>query len=172
MLTAYDYSSALHLEKAGIDIALIGDSLGMTVMRHRDTLKVNMNHMIYHSEIVSRTCKNAFIVGDLPFGSFESSPKLAVENSIRLVKEGGVEAVKIEVSYYEWLQNKKNEYWTKNKVHTKLSNKMVKTFDEVYILSKTMNCDLRTASYIHALRRLEKNYLRRGILKRVGSHTL
>ncbi|VVU95278.1 Glutamate/Leucine/Phenylalanine/Valine dehydrogenase [seawater metagenome] len=75
-----------------------------------------------------------------------------------LANSGGVE-----VSYYEWLQNKSDEYWSKDKVQVKLENKMMKTFDEVYILAKTMNCDLRTASYIHALRRLEKNYLRRGI---------
>jgi glutamate dehydrogenase (NAD(P)+) len=75
-----------------------------------------------------------------------------------LANSGGVE-----VSYYEWLQNKSDEYWTNEIVQNKLENKMKKTFNEVYNLAQNTNCDLRMASYIQALKRIEDNYLRRGI---------
>ncbi|VVU95279.1 Ketopantoate hydroxymethyltransferase [seawater metagenome] len=96
MLTAYDFTSAYYINNSHIDIALVGDSLGMTIQGHSDTLKVTMDNMIYHSEIVSRTCQNPLIITDLPAGSYEESKKDAVNNSFDLIKKGGVDAVKIE----------------------------------------------------------------------------
>ena len=96
MVTSYDYSSARLLDNAGIDMILIGDSLGMVVLGYEDTLSVTMEDMIHHSRAVSRGAKNAFIVADLPFMSYQASVEDAVKNSGRLLKEGRVNAVKLE----------------------------------------------------------------------------
>lgn len=96
MVTAYDYCSAKEVDRAGIDISLIGDSLGMVMLGNKSTTSVTMDEMIHHCKTVVRGTNRAFIVGDMPFGSFETSPREAVHNAIRLLKEGGVEAIKLE----------------------------------------------------------------------------
>ena len=95
-LTAYDYLMAEMLDQAGIDIILVGDSLGMVVAGHSNTLPVSMDQMIYHTGIVSRAVKRALLVGDMPFLSYQTSLEQGIENAGRFLKEAGAEAVKIE----------------------------------------------------------------------------
>lgn len=94
-LTAYDYSFAVHLDDAGIDIILVGDSLGMVLHGEDTTLKVTMADMIYHTRIVKNGCKHSFLITDMPFMSY-SSPAKALGNAARLIAEGGAEMVKLE----------------------------------------------------------------------------
>ena len=96
MITAYDYPFGLLADEAGIDIVLVGDSLGMVVMGLEGTVEVNMDHMIHHIRAVTRGCKNPFIVGDMPFMSYNTSIREAIVNAGRLLKEGGCESVKLE----------------------------------------------------------------------------
>ncbi|KAJ5226067.1 3-methyl-2-oxobutanoate hydroxymethyltransferase PanB [Penicillium chermesinum] len=96
MLTAHDFPSAHAAEIAGIEIVLVGDSLGMVAMGLEDTTEMVLDEMILHCRSVSRGAKSAFIVGDLPMGSFEISPEQAVGSALRLMKEGRVHGVKIE----------------------------------------------------------------------------
>lgn len=95
-LTAYDYPTAVLLDQAGIDGILVGDSLGMVVQGHPNTLPVTLDEVIYHTRMVARGLNRAFLVGDMPFGSFQCDENKAMENALRLVKEGGCEAVKFE----------------------------------------------------------------------------
>ena len=95
-LTAYDYLMAGMLDVAGIDIILVGDSLGMVVAGHPTTLPVSMDQMLYHTNIVSRAVKNALVVGDMPFMSYQASIQQGIENAGRFLQEAGAEAVKIE----------------------------------------------------------------------------
>ncbi len=96
MLTAYDYPTALLVDRCGIDMILVGDSLAMVVLGLKDTLPVTMNEMIYHCQAVTRAVKRAVVIGDMPFMSYQISPEQAVENAGRLMKEAGVKAVKLE----------------------------------------------------------------------------
>ena len=96
MLTAYDASFARLLDRAGTDILLVGDSLGMVVQGHDTTLPVTMDQMVYHCAAVKRGVTRAHLVGDLPFGSYQGSADEAVKNAVRLAAEGGAEAVKLE----------------------------------------------------------------------------
>lgn len=96
MLTAYDYTTAKLLDESGIDSILVGDSLGMVVLGYDDTLSVTMEDMIHHSAAVARGAKNALIVTDMPFMSYQTSVYDAVVNAGRLVKEGQAQAVKLE----------------------------------------------------------------------------
>ncbi len=96
MLTAYDYSTAGMVDAAGIDMILVGDSLGMVVLGYENTLPVTMDEMIHHSKTVTRATKNAMVVGDMPFLSYHISPREAVRNAGRFLKEAGVHAVKLE----------------------------------------------------------------------------
>jgi 3-methyl-2-oxobutanoate hydroxymethyltransferase len=96
MLTAYDASFARLFDRSGIDALLVGDSLGMVVQGHDSTLPVTMDQMVYHCAAVSRATERAHLVGDMPFGSYQAGADEAVKNAIRLVAEGGVEAVKLE----------------------------------------------------------------------------
>lgn len=96
MLTCYDYSTASLFDKAGINTLLIGDSLGMTVLGYEDTLSVTMEDMIHHSAAVARGAKNALIVCDMPFMSYQVSIEDAVVNAGRLIKEGRANMVKLE----------------------------------------------------------------------------
>ena len=95
-LTAYDYPWALLIDKAGIDIILVGDSLGMVVLGYEDTVAVTMDEMLHHTRAVSRAVKHSLVVGDMPFGSYNSSLEKAVENATRFIKEGGADSVKLE----------------------------------------------------------------------------
>ena len=96
MLTAYDYSTAKLIDEAGINSILVGDSLGNVVLGYENTLSVTMEDMIHHSAAVARGVKNALIVTDLPFMSYQTSVYDAVKNAGRLIKEGHANAVKLE----------------------------------------------------------------------------
>ncbi len=96
MLTAYDYPWALLADQSGIDILLVGDSLGMVVLGYQDTVSVTMDEMIHHVKIVSRVAKRALVIGDMPFGSYNVSKEKAVENANRFMKEGRADCVKLE----------------------------------------------------------------------------
>lgn len=96
MLTAYDYPTALAVDKAGIDSILVGDSLGMVVLGYENTLPVTMEDMLHHCKAVSRGAKFSLLVGDMPFMSYQSSTNKAVENAGRFLQEAGMDAVKLE----------------------------------------------------------------------------
>lgn len=96
VLTAYDYPFASFLDKAGIDIILVGDSLGNVVQGKDNTLPVTMDEMIYHTAMVSRACSYSMVIGDMPFMSYHGSIDKAVENAGRFLKEAGATAVKLE----------------------------------------------------------------------------
>lgn len=96
MLTAYDYSTAKLIDEAGIDAILVGDSLGMVCLGYPDTLSVTMEDMIHHTKAVTRGVKEAFVVADMPFMSYQTSVYDAVVNAGRLIKEGHAHAVKLE----------------------------------------------------------------------------
>jgi len=96
MLTAYDYPLGLMAAEAGVDIVLVGDSLGMVVMGLGGTVEVTMEDMIHHIKAVVRGCKGPHIVGDMPFMSYNTSIREAIINAGRLMKEGGCESVKLE----------------------------------------------------------------------------
>lgn len=96
MITAYDYPFALIADEAGIDAVLVGDSLAMVVQGLENTLPVTMEEMIYHTKMVSRAAKNAMVIGDMPFMSYQASVEDAVRNGGRFLKEAGASAVKIE----------------------------------------------------------------------------
>lgn len=96
VLTAYDYPWALLVDRAGIDIVLVGDSLGMVVLGYPDTVSVSMDEMLHHLKAVTRAVKRALVVVDMPFGSYNVSIEKAIENANRLMKEGRADAVKLE----------------------------------------------------------------------------
>lgn len=96
MLTAYDYSTAKLVDQAGIDGILVGDSLGNVMLGYEDTLSVTVEDMIHHGAAVARGVKNALVVIDMPFLSYQTSVYDAVKNAGRLVKEGHAGAVKLE----------------------------------------------------------------------------
>jgi 3-methyl-2-oxobutanoate hydroxymethyltransferase len=100
MLTAYDYLVARYLDEVGIDIILVGDSLGNVVQGHETTLSVTVEDMIYHAKAVKRAVRNALIVVDMPFMSYQTSVDDAVRNCGRVMKEVGVGAVKLEGGSY------------------------------------------------------------------------
>lgn len=95
-LTAYDYPWARAADTAGIDIVLVGDSLGMVVLGHPDTVSVTMEEMIHHTKAVVRGVANALVITDMPFGSYNSSIPAAINNATRILKEGRADAVKLE----------------------------------------------------------------------------
>jgi 3-methyl-2-oxobutanoate hydroxymethyltransferase len=96
MLTAYDYQTALLEDRSGVDVVLVGDSLGMVVLGYENTLPVTLEEIIHHLKPVARARARAFLVGDLPFMTYQASVEDAVRNAGRLLKEGGAEAVKLE----------------------------------------------------------------------------
>jgi len=96
MLTAYDFTFARIADRAGVDMLLVGDSLGMVVQGNENTLGVTMDDMVYHTRMVARGRKRALVVGDMPFLSYQVSVAEAVRNAGRLIKEGGAECVKLE----------------------------------------------------------------------------
>ena len=96
MLTAYDYSMAAMVDEAGIDMILVGDSLGMVYLGYENTLAVTMDDMIHHTKAVVRGSKQAMVVGDMPFLSYHVSVKEAVRNAGRFVQEAGAQAIKLE----------------------------------------------------------------------------
>jgi 3-methyl-2-oxobutanoate hydroxymethyltransferase len=96
MLTAYDYPVARALDRAGIDSILVGDSLGMVALGYENTLPLTMDAMIHHCKAVARGASRPLLIGDMPFLSYQTSPVDAVRNAGRFLKEGGMEAVKLE----------------------------------------------------------------------------
>ena len=95
-MTAYDYITAQLAEEAGMDMLLVGDSLGMAVYGYSGTVPVTMEQCIYHTEAVRRAASDTFIIGDMPFGSYQASVPEACRNAIRFHKEAGVDCVKLE----------------------------------------------------------------------------
>ena len=96
MLTAYDYTMAKIVDTAGIDVILVGDSASNVMAGHETTLPITLDQMIYHASSVVRAVERALVVVDLPFGSYQSDPKEALRSSIRIMKESGGHAVKLE----------------------------------------------------------------------------
>jgi 3-methyl-2-oxobutanoate hydroxymethyltransferase len=96
MLTAYDYLSARILDESGIPILLVGDSLGMVMLGHPTTLPVTMDDMLHHAKAVSRGARQALLVGDMPFMSYQASVEHAITNAGRFIQEAGMHAVKLE----------------------------------------------------------------------------
>ena len=96
MMTAYDYPGAHMVDQAGIDTILVGDSLGMVVLGYTSTVPVTMDEMIHHTKAVMRGTTWAFVIGDMPFMSYQASIEDAVRNAGRFIKEGGCDAVKLE----------------------------------------------------------------------------
>ncbi len=96
MLTAYDYPMAHLIDEAGIDSILVGDSLGMVVLGYESTVPVTMDEMIHHAKAVRRGTKYAFLVGDMPFMSYQVSKEDAIRNAGRFMKEAGCDAIKLE----------------------------------------------------------------------------
>jgi 3-methyl-2-oxobutanoate hydroxymethyltransferase len=96
MLTAYDYPAACIAEEAGVDMILVGDSLGMVVLGYDDTIKVTLDDMLHHSKAVARGSERALVVTDLPFMTYQTSVEDAMRNAGRLLQEGGAQAVKLE----------------------------------------------------------------------------
>jgi 3-methyl-2-oxobutanoate hydroxymethyltransferase len=96
MIATYDYLTARMADEAGIDMILVGDSLASVVLGYRDTLAVTMDEMIHHTKAVARAAKNALVVGDMPFMSYQASAEDAIRNSGRFLKEAHAQAVKVE----------------------------------------------------------------------------
>jgi len=96
MLTAYDFPSAVHVDVANIDVLLVGDSVGMVELGLDTTLPVTMDDMIHHCKAVSRGCRRPLLVGDMPFGVYEVDPRQAFASAARILKEGGMDCVKME----------------------------------------------------------------------------
>ena len=95
-LTAYDYATARLVDEAAIDVILVGDSLAQTMLGYENTLSVTVDEMLHHTKAVRRGVKHAFLIADMPFGSFHVTADEALRNAARFVKEGGAEAVKME----------------------------------------------------------------------------
>ncbi|MFL2941392.1 MAG: 3-methyl-2-oxobutanoate hydroxymethyltransferase [Candidatus Poseidoniales archaeon] len=96
MLTSYDYTLARIVDEAGIDVILVGDSASNVIAGHETTLPITLDNMIYHASSVVRAVKRSLVVVDLPFGSYQGDSKRALESSIRIMKESGAHAVKLE----------------------------------------------------------------------------
>lgn len=95
-LTAYDYPTARLLDEAGVDVILVGDSLGMVVLGHENTLSVTIDEMLHHTRAVRRGARRALVVADMPYGSYHTDTSESLRNAVRFVKEAGAEAVKVE----------------------------------------------------------------------------
>jgi len=96
MLTAYDYSMARILDDAGVEVLLVGDSASNVMAGHETTLPITLDQMIYHAQSVIRAVKRAFVIVDLPFGTYQGNSRKALESAIRIMKESGAHGVKIE----------------------------------------------------------------------------
>jgi len=95
-LTAYDFPTALILDEAGVDLILVGDSLGMVVLGYKNTIPVTMDEMIHHTKAVTRAVRRALVIGDMPYFSFHQTEELTIANASRFLKEAGAKGIKIE----------------------------------------------------------------------------
>jgi len=95
-LTAYDYPTARLLDEAGVEVLLVGDSLGMVMLGHETTLPVTVDEMLHHTRAVRKGTRRALVVADMPFGTYQGDVNEALKNAVRFVKEAGAEAVKVE----------------------------------------------------------------------------
>src|SRR5580658_6368473 len=95
-LTAYDYATARLLDEAGVDVLLVGDSVGMVVLGYESTLPVSIEEMLHHTRAVRRGTRRALVVADMPYGSYHSDMAESLRNAVRFVKQAGAEAVKVE----------------------------------------------------------------------------
>ena len=95
-MTAHDYPTGMLVERAGFDICLVGDSLAMVALGYETTNQITFDEMLHHSRAVARSSKTAFLVGDMPFGTYEVGQEHAVRNAIRYLREGNVEGIKME----------------------------------------------------------------------------
>jgi 3-methyl-2-oxobutanoate hydroxymethyltransferase len=96
MITAYDCPSAKYAEEAGVDMILVGDSLGMVVLGYDSTVQVTVDDMIHHAKAVRRGAKDTFMVVDMPFGSYHGDPNEALKTAVRMIQESGADALKVE----------------------------------------------------------------------------
>jgi 3-methyl-2-oxobutanoate hydroxymethyltransferase len=96
MTTCYDYSMGALVERAGIDVVLVGDSLGMTMLGYKTTLPVTMEDMLRHTAAVTRSCRTPFVIGDMPYMSYQPSVELAVTNAGRFMAQGACDGIKLE----------------------------------------------------------------------------
>lgn len=96
MLTAYDFTTAKMVDAGGVDSILVGDSAANVMAGHETTLPITLEQMIYHTQCVVRGVDRALVVADLPFGSYQSNPEKALDSAVRMMKEGGAHAIKIE----------------------------------------------------------------------------
>lgn len=96
MVTAYDYPTAVLVDEAGLDVILVGDSLGMVVLGYETTVPVTLDEIVHHCRAVARGATRPFLLGDMPFGSYEVTPAEAVRNAVRIMKEGNMDGVKLE----------------------------------------------------------------------------
>jgi 3-methyl-2-oxobutanoate hydroxymethyltransferase len=103
-LTAYDYPTARILDECGVDILLVGDSLGMAVLGYENTLPVTMEEMLHHTRAVTRARKRAMVIGDMPYLSFHLSLEDTIKNAARFIKEGGADGIKLEGASQHRLQ--------------------------------------------------------------------
>jgi 3-methyl-2-oxobutanoate hydroxymethyltransferase len=154
VLTAYDYSTARICDRAGIDILLVGDSAGMVVLGYTTTMPVGMQEMIIFCGAVARGAKRAMIVGDMPFGSYQPGPSLAVENAVQLIKTG-CDAVKLEgsseiegtikaivnagipVMGHIGLRPQTSSLWEGYKLQGRTKEAAIKLIEEANVLEKT-----------------------------------
>jgi 3-methyl-2-oxobutanoate hydroxymethyltransferase len=104
VLTAWDYAIAEILDAAGLDILLVGDSLAMVTLGYENTLPLTLEEMIHHAKAVRRGVKNALIAVDLPFGSYQTNSEIAIASAVRILKETGAQAVKVEGGYPEMVE--------------------------------------------------------------------
>lgn len=104
MVTAYDYPGALHAERAGVDLVLVGDSLGNVVLGYESTAQVTLDDIVHHARAARRGAPDTFLVADMPFGSFHTGLQDALRNAVRLVKETGADGVKLEGATPEVLE--------------------------------------------------------------------
>lgn len=105
VLTAYDFQTAAILDEAGVPVILVGDSVGQVALGYETTLPVSMDEMLHHTRAVSRGVRNALVVADMPFGSYQGSVHEGLSNAVRFLKEGGAHAVKLEGAQLELTQS-------------------------------------------------------------------
>ena len=116
MLTAYDYTMAKIIDSAGIDVILVGDSASNVMAGHETTLPITLDQMIYHAGSVVRAIDRALVVVDLPFGSYQANSKEALNSAIRIMKESGAHAVKLEGGR-EIKESIENNFWLQENNH-------------------------------------------------------